>query len=134
MSGLFDRLQDEIENREGEGGISPLDLGDLPSQLKKLMRHMLREVEVPFDKIWEHIQTLPEDEQMTKDDLGAALSTLTNQGWIIALGEKDTVRYRVNLRHKPRSNLADNIWAALDDKIEARTESEPTEGTKGGES
>lgn len=134
MSGLFDKLQDELINRESEGGISPLDLAELPSQLRKVMRHMLREVEVPFENIWEHINTLPKEDQLSKEELAKGLTTLAKQGWVIAMGEEENLRYRVNLRRKPSSSLAGSIWAALDDKIVEPTKTKPTEDTESGES
>lgn len=134
MSGLFDKLQDELTNRESEGGISPLDLAELPSQLRKVMRHLLREVEAPFDNILEHVKTLPKEDQLSKEDLGKGLATLAKQGWVIVMGEKDNVRYRVNLRRKPSSSLASNIWAALDDKIVDHIKTEPAEDEESGES
>lgn len=134
MSGLFDKLQDELTNRESEGGISPLDLAELPSQLRKVMRHLLREVEAPFNNIWEHNETLSKDDQLSKEELLKGLTTLAKQGWVIALGEGENIRYRVNLRRKPSSSLSSNIWAALDDKIVDHTKTEPADEPEDGES
>lgn len=130
MTGLFDKLQNELENREDEGGISLLDLAELPLQLRKIMRFMLREVEVTFEHLWKHVESLPETEKMTRDELSGAIITLTKQGWFVSMGEKDKTTYRVNLRRKPGSNLADSIWAALDDKIEQRDKSGSSHGGK----
>ena len=131
MTGLFDKLQNEIENRKGDGGISPLDLAELPSQLRKIMRYMLREVEVTFDHLWEHAESLAEAEAMTKDELSGAIKTLTKQGWLISMGEKEKTKYRVNLRRKRGSNLPGSIWAALDDKIEQRDKADSSQSGEG---
>ena len=130
MTGLFDKLQNELENREDEGGISLLDLADLPLQLRKIMRFMLREVEVTFEHLWKHAESLPETEKMTRAELSGAIKTLTKQGWLVSMGEKDKTTYRVNLRRKPGSNLADSIWAALDEIIEQRDISGSSQGGK----
>ena len=130
MTGLFDKLQNELENREDEGGISLLDLAELPSQLRKIMRFMLREVEVTFEHLWKHAESLPETEKMTRDELSGAIKTLTKQGWLVSMGEKDNAKYRVNLRRKPGSNRADSIWAALDEIIEQRDKSGSSHGGK----
>ena len=131
MTGLFDKLQNQLENREDEGGISPLDLVELPSPLRKIMRHMLREVEVSFDHLWEHAEFLADAEKMTRNELSGAIETLTKQGWLISMGEKDKSKYRVNLRRKPGSKLAGSIWAALDEKIERRDKSDSSQSGEG---
>jgi hypothetical protein len=120
MSSLFDRLQDELEDREGEGGITPLDLVDLPSQLRKLMRFMLREVEMTRADLAEAIQSMEDAIQLNEEELEKSLSVLVKQSWLIALGEGNRIRYRVNLRRKKASDLASSIWNALEDKIEEK--------------
>ncbi|MBW8009972.1 MAG: hypothetical protein FVQ83_01850 [Chloroflexi bacterium] len=125
MSGLFDRLQNEIEGREKEDGISPLDLAELSAPLRKIIRLMLREVELSFDRLWEALSGTEDGEQMSKDELGKMLETLAKQGWLISRGEKDRASYKVNLRRKPGSSLAQGIWSALDDKIEKREKADP---------
>ncbi len=121
MSGLFDRLQNEIESSEKEGGISPLDLADLSPLLRKIVRKMLREVEMTFDELWEYIQSLPEESQINQSELSKTMETLSKQGWAISMGESNDMRYKINLRRKPGSTLAKGIWSALDDKIEKRS-------------
>lgn len=132
MSGLFDKLENELANRGKDGGISPLDLVDLPSQLRKLMRHMLREVEVSFDKLWDQVETMKEIDKFSKEELRVALTTLTKQGWLISRGEEDNRSYRVNLRRKRGSSLSGSIWSALDSKMDevAKALSENEEDSK----
>lgn len=129
MSGLFDRLQNEIEGRETKGGISPLDLADFSAPLRKIIRLLLREVELSFDGIWQAVEAMPEEERMNENELGETLKNLTKQGWLISMGEEGSQRFKVNLRRKPGSNLAKGIWSALDAKIENREKSDPKEET-----
>lgn len=125
MSGLFDKLQDEIEGRDKEGGISPLDLAELSRPLRKIIKFMLREVEQSFEGLWDAVTAMEEEDQMTRDELGKTLETLTKQGWLISMGEKGQMKYKVNLRRKPGSRLAQGIWNALDEKIEKREKADP---------
>jgi hypothetical protein len=122
MSGLFDKLESEIADRSGEGGISPLDLADLPKTLRKIVRFMLREVEAKPVQINEMVQGLPKEERISEGEVSDALKTLTKQGWLIQLGEKEKISYRVNLRRKAGSKLGDTVWGALDQKLEQRME------------
>jgi hypothetical protein len=50
-------------------------------------------------------------------DLGVALDELARVGWLIALGEAPSIRYRVNFRHKRSSQLGLNMWSALTDRL-----------------
>jgi len=121
MSSLFDRLQNELEDREGEGGITPLDLAELPSQLRKLMRHMLREVEVTRDDLVKAIKDMADEDQLDDEELDKSLIALVKQSWLIALGEGERIRYRVNLRRKKTSDLDSSIWNALENRIEKKS-------------
>ena len=123
MAGIFDRLQKELDDREQEGGITPLDLADLPSPLRKLMRLMLREIEMDYESLSEAAKALPKSDFMDKAELDQALKTLVEKNWLIRRGQGEVVSYRVNLRRKAGSNLSQSIWAALDKKIE-HTENE----------
>ena len=66
MGGVFDRLTNKLEAREMEGGISALDLRDLPAGLRKVMRLMLREVEMTYPAIGEAMETMPEAERLSR--------------------------------------------------------------------
>jgi hypothetical protein len=128
MAGIFDRLQNELDDRESEGGITPLDLADLPAPLRKLMRLMLRKVELDYDSITEAVEGMPEADQMSKEDLDLALEELRKKGWLIKRGEGESVSYKVNLRRKASSTLSGGIWGTLDDKIDQqKSDAEPDE-------
>src|SRR5512140_3458431 len=103
MSGVFDRLQKEIENKGNEGGITALDLADLPPTLRKIMRLMLRELQLSYPQLTEASAALPEDQQLSSKDLDEALDTLTVQGWLTRIGQGEKAIYKVNLRRKAGS-------------------------------
>lgn len=117
MSGVFDRLNKEIESKKQEGGITPLDLAELPAALRRIMRLMLREVQLNYPALCEAIDAMPEKERLTRAELQEALSTLTDQFWLIRIGEGEKAIYKVNLRRKAGSTLAAGIWSALDAKL-----------------
>ncbi len=127
MSGIFDRLQKRMDLDSKEGGISPLDLADLPPQLRKVMRYMLREHELLYTELLDWVEELPEAERLSKNDLDQALSSLSKQMWLIKRGEGDRVRYQANLRRKSGSKLAQGVWSVLDDKIAAQEKKAPPE-------
>jgi hypothetical protein len=120
MPGVFDRLQKEIENKEGEGGITALDLADLPPTLRKIMRLMLRELQLNYPQLQETIAALPENERLSNKHLDEALDVLTTQGWLIRIGLGEKAIYKVNLRRKAGSNLASGVWNTLDEKLKGK--------------
>ena len=117
MPGVFDRLNKEIENKQQEGGITALDLAGLPPALKRIMRLMLRELQMNYPRLCEVVDSMPEDERLTRDDLDAALAALTQQFWLTRIGEGPKAIYKVNLRRKAGSVLAGGIWASLNSKL-----------------
>lgn len=131
MSSLFDKLQSELEDREEEGGITALDLLDLPAELRKIMRFMLREVESSRMDLTDHIKTW-EGMSLADDDLDTSLDALVQQGWLLRLGEEGKWRYKVNLRRKKGSEIAASLFDKLDSRIEKAAkkppEDEPEEG------
>ena len=64
MPGVFDRLQRQIEDKKQEGGITALDLADLPPALRKIMRLMLRQLEMTYPQLVEAMANMPEEERL----------------------------------------------------------------------
>lgn len=117
MPGVFDRLQHQIEDKRKEGGISAIDLADLPPALRKIMRLMLRKLQMNYPQLCDAMDAMPENERLTRADLDLSLESLTQQAWLIRLGEGVKAVYKVNLKAKSGSTLASGIWSALDEKL-----------------
>jgi hypothetical protein len=122
MPGVFDRLQREIEIKQQDGGITALDLADLPPSLRKIMRLMLRELQMNYPRLCEAMDGMPEADRLDRTNLTAALDTLTQQFWLIRIGEGERAIYKVNLRRKSGSTLASGIWNNLDTKLKGKPE------------
>lgn len=129
MPGVFDRLQRQIDDKSKEGGITPLDIATLPPALRKIMRLMLREMELSFSALAESMQALPEGDRLNRTELEQALGLLTEQQWLIRLGEGERATYKVNLRRKAGSNLSGDIWGTLDGKLGKAPPEKPESGS-----
>ncbi len=123
MAGVFDRLQKQIDNKQKEGGITALDLVDLPPALRKIMRLMLRQIQMNYPQLCEAMDKVPKGERLSHTDLDEALKTLAQQAWLIQIGEGERAIYKVNLRRKAGSTLASGIWQSLDDKLKDNPDS-----------
>lgn len=117
MAGVFDRLQAKIKDKQKEGGITALDLADLPPSLRKIMRLMLRRLQLSYPELCAAMEEMPEAERLTRGDLDQALDSLHEQAWLVRLGQGDKAIYKVNLRPKSGSSLGSGIWASLDEKL-----------------
>ena len=117
MAGVFDRLQKQIDDKQKEGGITPLDLADLPPALRKIMRLMLRKIQMNHTELSEAVAQLPADQRLSDEDLKKTLEALVGQAWLIQIGKKERAVYKVNLRRKSGSELAGGIWDNLDSKL-----------------
>ena len=128
--GLFDRLQNTLDDRANEGGISPLDLAALPPRWRKIMRMMLREIEMSYNQLREATAKLPEADRLNDEELKDALDNLTKQSWLIKVGQGEVVSYKVNLKRKSGSTLASGIWDALEKR---KSDDDKDKGTSEGE-
>jgi len=127
MSGsVYDRLKQKVDVQKYEEGITALDLASLPAPLRKIMRTMLREVEMTHAALHQAMDENPPVENWTHADLDQALDELVKQNWLLRRGEGERTNYTVNLRRKAGSSLDKNFWKALDAKIgENKTEFKP---------
>ncbi len=119
MPNIYDELKKKLDLEKKEEGISTLDIADLPSNLRRIMRIMLREVEITQNDLEAKIARLPEDVQLSKEELDNALAELTTQGWLIKRGLGKNITYQVNLRRRAGSALANSIWSKLEERINA---------------
>lgn len=117
MSSVFDRLQHQLDIQKREHGISALELADLPPNLRRIMRLMLREVVIKYNDLVKAVDALPEANRLSHTELDTALGTLVEQNWLLRSGTGEFVSFRVNLRRKAGSALNKDIWAALESRI-----------------
>jgi DNA-binding transcriptional ArsR family regulator len=117
MSSVFDRLQKQLDIQMRDEGISALEIAELPPHLRRIMRLMLREVEMSYASICAVVDEIPEADRMSRAELDSALATLTRQFWLIRRGEGERVTYQVNLRRKAGSKIAQGLWNILDTRI-----------------
>jgi len=117
MTGAFDRLQKRIDDKRPQGGISVLDLADLSPALRKIMKLMLRQVRMNYPQLCEAIEQMPEEERLSRAQLDDALANLSEQAWLIQIGEGERAIYKVNLRRKAGSKLGESLWQNLDAKL-----------------
>jgi hypothetical protein len=111
MGSLFDRLQDEIDSRENQEGISPADLLDMPPGLAAVVKQIVRRNGMNLHDVAELLNETPEAAQKTLDDL-------VKKGYVRKVQVKDQVWYKAHFGRR-RSRLSSDIWSALDEAVES---------------
>jgi hypothetical protein len=120
MPGLFDRLNAKFVN-EQPGGITALDITDLPQEQKQVMLSLLRDQDGTVDGVTRDSLSIKFSDKL--NHLDTTLYELTHKGWLIVLGEAPNQRYRVNLRAK-RGSHGLGLWSVLAERIsDDRTQS-----------
>jgi len=108
-TGLFGRLQGELDAREKAAGLSVADILDLPDPLRRLMNWLMRQDEAGLAEVAAY---LGEDEARTR----AMLDELGEKGFVRELQISGKLYYRVRLARRRKSQLSLDIWRALDTK------------------
>ena len=124
MPGVFDRLNKQLESKKGSGGILPHDLATLPPALRRIMRLMLREMQMSYPQLCDAIDEMPEADRLSRDELSSTLTSLTEEFWLTRIGEGEKAIYKVNLRREEGSVLAKGIWSSLNSKLKDKPRDE----------
>lgn len=117
MNSLFDELRRKIESDSGQAGISAWELAQLPSPQRRIIRLILREVQMAYPQLRHAVANLPLEQRLEVAELDEALDRLLNQSWLIRMGQDQQISYRVNLRRKAGSRLAASLWEQLGRRI-----------------
>jgi hypothetical protein len=115
MGSLFDRLQDEIDSREQQEGISPADLLDLPPALASVIKKIIRRNGMKLIEVAEALAQTPEEAQQTLDEL-------VKKGYVRQVEVKNEIWYKAHFARKRGRELPQDFWSALDDAVEADEE------------
>jgi predicted DNA-binding transcriptional regulator len=107
MTGIFRRLQDEIEARDQNKGLSPIDLLDMPEALAKVINKIIRSNGMKLEDIATELGQSAEDTRATLDEL-------VKKGLVRRIEVKEEVWYKAQFARKADKALSSNIWSALD--------------------
>jgi hypothetical protein len=115
MTGLFRRLQDEIEARAQNKGLSPIDLLDMPEALATVINKVIRSNGMKLEDIATELGQSVEETQTTLDEL-------VKKNLVRRVEVKDEIWYKAQFARKSDKTLSSNIWAALDGVVDDSAE------------
>ena len=95
-------------------GLSTLVLTNLPPAHRKLIRHILRQVEPTYAELCQAVATWPEPEQLSQSELDEALKLLREQHYLVELGDTNDRRYKVSFSRRANRESTQNLWENVD--------------------
>ena len=104
--GIFDRVQKEIDDRDKQEGISPADLLDLSTPLRRLMNRITRQGEISLDAAAEYLEE-------PLDNVRQMLNALVEKGYLERVEREEGWVYRTRFARKRGRELPAGIWSAL---------------------
>lgn len=114
--GLFDRLQDEIDARGRQEGLSPIDLLDLPPGLATIAKKkIVRRNGLSLTEIATEMGQTPEEAQ-------AVLDELVSKGLIRKVEVSGEIWYKAHFARKADKKLSTGVWNALDNLLDQSQE------------
>ena len=111
MSGLFNRLQDEIDSREQQKGLSPTDLLDMPSELAAVVQKIIRQNGI-------RLVDLAESLELSQQQTQSLLTDLIQKGYVRQIEVQDEVWYKAYFKRKEGKSGVHSVWSALDKLLE----------------
>lgn len=107
--GMFNRIQNEIEAREKQEGISPADLLELSPPLRRLISHITREGDMTIATVAEHLgEPLAETRKL--------LDGLVEKGYLEREKRQEDWVYRTRFARKRGRDIPVGIWSALEQR------------------
>jgi len=91
------------KNDDPGDGLSILDMAGLPPLQLRVMRLILRGVELSYAGLCDAVDTLPPEERLARAQLDETISDLIKQQWVTV----QNGRYKANLHRKSNRNVSD---------------------------
>jgi DNA-binding MarR family transcriptional regulator len=104
--GIFDRVQREIDARDKQEGITPADLLDLSSSLRRLMNRITRGGEITVEAAAELLEETPGNARQM-------LNALVEKGYLERVEKEEGWIYRTRFARKRGREIPAGMWSAL---------------------
>ena len=110
-SGLFGRLEQELDAREKTPGLSMSDILTLPDTLRRLVNWMIRERQVEIEAAAAYMG-------QGETEISALLADMIEKGYVTQFEIRGQTFFRVRLAPKRGRETPLDIWGSLDEKCE----------------
>lgn len=110
-TGIFGRVEVELESARKSPGLSMVDVLEMPEKLREVVRWMIRQGTVPAAEVAHHIG---QDQAAVRN----LFATLVEKGEMAEFEIKGETAYRVRLAAKRKRDVPGDIWQALGEKVD----------------
>jgi DNA-binding MarR family transcriptional regulator len=111
MSSLFDRLQEEIEFRDAQPGLTPTDLLELPPAIAEILQRIIRRNGMPLADIAAELK-------QPAGKVAELLDKLVAKGYIRRTEIENVIWYKAHFKRKPGKSGASTVWEQLGNLID----------------
>jgi hypothetical protein len=108
---MWGRIQAEMEAREGQKGMSPYDLLELPRAQRNLMRKLLKQRVIS-------LQDAADELQQSEQETEQVLDALVERTFLLECQIQGQKHYKILLARKEGKELPFNLWDDLSHKLE----------------
>jgi hypothetical protein len=109
LTSLFARLQQEIDDRARQDGMSMFDLLELPPELSRLVLILARKGQMPADDLAAAAEVPP-------DELARLMDALVDRGLVRGFDLAGQRFYRTYFGRRRQRGVGQDFWTALDDR------------------
>jgi hypothetical protein len=109
VDGIWGRVQAEVEAREGNKGMSPYDLLQLPKPQRDLMKKLLKQRIISLSEA-------AADLEQTETEAAETLDELVKKTFLVEFEKKGEKHYKLLMARKAGKELPFNIWDELLEK------------------
>lgn len=109
MDGIWGRVQAEVDARQGNKGMNPYDLLELPKRQRALMKKLLKQRIISLSDAAVELKETEAEAERT-------LSDLVEKTFLIEFEKKGKKHYKLLLARKEGKELPFNIWEELTEK------------------
>jgi hypothetical protein len=110
VSGLWDRVQAEVDAREGRRGLNPYDLLALPRAERALLKRLLKERIISLADAADQLDQTEKEAERT-------LAALVEKTYLIEFEKKGKKHYKLLMARKQGRELPFNLWDDLTERI-----------------
>ncbi len=107
--GIFKHMQQEIEHKDQQEGITPADLLDLSDDLRRMMNRIIRQGETTAEEAAAYTDG-------SVDNAQEALAALIGKGYLEREQRDGVWYYSTRFARKRARNIPPGIWSALGDR------------------
>jgi hypothetical protein len=106
MSGIYEQLKSQLgDGFDPKAGFSTLDMIHFPAPVRRIIRIVMRRMEVSLEDLNKAIQELPEEKRPSQEEVDESLAAMIKVGWLEQTEREGVSYYRIDMGKKAGSEV-----------------------------